>query len=70
VFDPDTKTVAPRPVTTAAFTEDGVRITSGHEAGDLVVTAGAQFMTPGKTVSIARDELAAASFSNTVASTR
>ena len=68
VLNPDTKTVAPRPVTTSAFTDDGVRITSGLEAGDLVVTAGAQFMTPGKTVMIAGDELAAASFSNNVAS--
>ena len=43
----------PRPVETGAFAADGVRIASGLIAGDLVVTAGTQFMTPDKKVRIA-----------------
>lgn len=60
VVDPATRTVAPRRVATAAFADDGVRIADGLRPGDLVVTAGAQFMTPGKRVTLARDEAAGA----------
>jgi RND family efflux transporter MFP subunit len=61
IVDPTTKTVAPRAVTTASFADDGVRIASGLAQGDLVVTAGAQFMTPGKVVALASADGADAS---------
>jgi len=53
VVDPNTATVAPRAVATQAFAPDGVRIAEGLAPGDLVVTAGTQFMTPDKKVRIA-----------------
>jgi RND family efflux transporter MFP subunit len=53
VVDPNTATVAPRAVETQAFAPDGVRIAEGLSPGDLVVTAGTQFMTPDKKVRIA-----------------
>jgi len=52
VVDPAAKTVAPRNVRFDAFAPDGVRISSGLSAGDVVVAAGTQFMTPGKQVRI------------------
>ena len=44
VVEPASKTVHKTPVTTAGMAEDGVRITSGLNPGDLVVVAGAQFL--------------------------
>ncbi len=53
VVDPNNQTVAPRTVETQAFAPDGVRIAQGLAPGELVVTAGTQFMTPDKKVRIA-----------------
>ena len=53
VVDPRTQTVAARTVETGAFAAEEVRISSGLSTGDLVVTAGTQFMTPAKQVRIA-----------------
>ncbi len=50
IVDPVTRTVSPRAVMAASFTNDGVRIAAGLQPGDIVVTAGTQFMTPGQTV--------------------
>ncbi len=44
LVDRQTETVKPRPVTVAGFAGDGVRVTDGLAAGDLVVAAGTQFM--------------------------
>jgi membrane fusion protein, multidrug efflux system len=44
VVEPASKTVRKTPVTAAGMAEDGVRITSGLNPGDLVVVAGAQFL--------------------------
>ena len=60
VVDPAKQTVVPRNVATEAFAADGVRISEGLAAGDLVVTAGTQFMTPDKKVRIADATLLAA----------
>jgi RND family efflux transporter MFP subunit len=50
VVDAGTKTVRRTPVVVAATTDDGVRIASGLNAGDLVVTAGVQFLRDGMRV--------------------
>jgi multidrug efflux pump subunit AcrA (membrane-fusion protein) len=48
--DPETKTVRRVPVTLAGTTDDGIRIAGGLAAGDLVVTAGVQFLRDGMRV--------------------
>jgi RND family efflux transporter MFP subunit len=50
VVDPETKTVRRVPVTLAGTTDDGIRIAGGLAAGDLVVTAGVQFLRDGMRV--------------------
>ena len=60
VVDPASQTVAPRTVATQSFAPDGVRIGEGLSAGELVVSAGTQFMTPDKKVRIAESDLPAA----------
>jgi membrane fusion protein, multidrug efflux system len=47
VVDTDKKTVRRTPVTVAATVDDGVRIAGGLQAGDMVVTAGVQFLRDG-----------------------
>ncbi|RWX79255.1 efflux RND transporter periplasmic adaptor subunit [Neorhizobium lilium] len=44
VVDKDKGTVSSRPIEVADFSDDGVRVTKGLAAGDLVVSAGTQFM--------------------------
>lgn len=44
VVDRDKRTVSARPVTVAEFSDNGVRISKGIATGDLVVSAGTQFM--------------------------
>lgn len=51
----DTSTVAPRVVTTGGVTGSGVKIVSGLRPGDIVVTGGVQFLTPGKKVRLPDD---------------
>lgn len=58
VVDTEKKTVSPRRVETTSFAEDGVRVADGLSPGEWIVTAGAQFMTPGKAVRL--DEKTAA----------
>jgi RND family efflux transporter MFP subunit len=50
VVDATTKTVRRTPVVVAATTADGIKIASGLNAGDLVVTAGVQFLRDGMRV--------------------
>lgn len=53
-------TVAPRDVVLGAVAPDGVRILSGLKPGDMVVTAGTQFLTPGRKVRLDAPVAAAA----------
>jgi RND family efflux transporter MFP subunit len=50
VVDTDRKTVRKTQVTVAATAQEGVRIAGGLSAGDLVVTAGVQFLRDGMRV--------------------
>jgi RND family efflux transporter MFP subunit len=50
VVDPATATVQPREVELGAVAPEGVRIRSGLAAGDVIVTAGTQFLVPGRKV--------------------
>ncbi len=50
VVDATTKTVRKTPVVVAATTDHGIKIASGLNAGDLVVTAGVQFLRDGMRV--------------------
>lgn len=50
VVDRVTSTVAPRFITQTGVTDQGVKISSGVQAGDIVVTAGVQFLSEGKKV--------------------
>jgi membrane fusion protein, multidrug efflux system len=50
VVDPTNKAVHKAPVSVGGIAEDGVRITDGLHAGQLVVTAGVQFLRDGMRV--------------------
>jgi RND family efflux transporter MFP subunit len=50
VVDPEMKTVRRTPVAIAGTADEGVRIAGGLNAGDLVVTAGVQFLRDGMRV--------------------
>ncbi|TBW40956.1 efflux RND transporter periplasmic adaptor subunit [Siculibacillus lacustris] len=50
VVDRATATVDPRPVTLGAVVPEGVGVVAGLKRGDMVVTAGVQFLVPGKKV--------------------
>jgi multidrug efflux system membrane fusion protein len=53
-------TVHSRPVRIADFTADGVRIAEGLKPGDVVVSAGTQFMAEGLKVKHGAGQLSAA----------
>ena len=53
VVDPSTSQVRMKPVTVGQFREDGVSITGGLAAGDVVVTAGVHKLRAGQAVRIA-----------------
>lgn len=55
VVDPKTSQVKLRAVTIGPFREDGVVVTKGLEAGELVVTAGVHKLRGGETVRVARN---------------
>jgi RND family efflux transporter MFP subunit len=59
VVDPANKTVRKTDVALAGTAEDGVRIASGLNAGDWVVTAGVQFLRAGMRVRLPGERLAA-----------
>ena len=59
VVDPANKTVRKTDVTLAGTAEDGVRIASGLNAGDWVVTAGVQFLRDGMRVRLPGERQAA-----------
>jgi RND family efflux transporter MFP subunit len=50
LVDPKNQTVQPREVAIAQFREDGVLVTSGLTAGELVVIAGVHTLVPGQVV--------------------
>lgn len=52
VVDRGTETVSARKVRVASTTTDGVRIAEGLAPGDIVVTAGTQFLSEGKKVRV------------------
>lgn len=52
VVDPRTSKVNLRPVTVAAYREDGATIATGLKAGEVVVTAGAHKLLAGETVRV------------------
>jgi RND family efflux transporter MFP subunit len=54
VVDPDTGVVRSKSVTVGQYREDGVSITGGLAAGDVVVTAGVHKLRAGQTVRIAQ----------------
>jgi membrane fusion protein, multidrug efflux system len=60
VVDATTKTVRKTPVRIAATTDDGIRIAGGLNAGDLVVTAGVQFLRDGMRVRLPGEHAQAA----------
>ncbi|MDX2263542.1 MAG: efflux RND transporter periplasmic adaptor subunit [Hyphomicrobiales bacterium] len=53
IVDPATNTVAPREVTLGDLADDGVRVLSNLTEGEIIVSAGVQFLTPGQQVRIA-----------------
>jgi multidrug efflux pump subunit AcrA (membrane-fusion protein) len=59
VVDTASATVTPRTVTLGRVAPDGVRVLDGLKPGDRVVTAGVQFLTPGKKVALPADTAAA-----------
>ena len=52
VVDPQSSKVNLRPVTVAAYREDGAAIATGLKAGEIVVTAGAHKLLAGETVRV------------------
>ena len=50
VVDPENKRVRKTPVTLGGTTEDGIRINGGLQAGEMVVSAGVQFLHDGMQV--------------------
>jgi multidrug efflux pump subunit AcrA (membrane-fusion protein) len=52
VADRSSLKVAPRKVTIAGLTDNGVKVASGLRPGDIVVTGGVQFLKPGKKVKL------------------
>ena len=58
VVDPRTSKVQLRPVTVGAYREDGVTVTAGLQAGEVVVTAGVHKLLAGQTVRVESDAIA------------
>jgi multidrug efflux system membrane fusion protein len=50
IYDPQSRTVALRPVTVAQFREDGIVVASGLSGGEWIVAAGVNKLQPGQTV--------------------
>lgn len=59
VVDPKTSQVSLRPVSVGQFREDGVTVTKGLEAGEIVVTAGVHKLRGGEVVRLAQSSAAA-----------
>jgi RND family efflux transporter MFP subunit len=53
VIDLKTRAVSPRPITVDRYETGKVIVRNGLEPGEIVVTAGAQFLRPNQTVEIA-----------------
>lgn len=61
VADRVSSTVAPRFITTGGVTDRGVKIVSGLQAGEIVITGGVQFLTAGKKVRLPQEVVKTAS---------
>lgn len=61
VADRSSLKVAPRKVTIAGLTDNGVKIASGLRPGEIVVTGGVQFLKPGKKVKLPKAVMKTAS---------
>ncbi len=61
VVDREKRTVRRTPVTVAGPAADGVRVAGGLEAGDMVVTAGVQFLRDGMRVRLPGERTAKSS---------
>ena len=59
VADQDSQTVRRREVLPEGVTEDGVRVKSGIAPGEIVVTAGVQFLKDGMKVRLAKEFMTA-----------
>lgn len=55
VVEPGTRIVRKRPVTLAAAAPEGIRLAGGVRPGEIVVTAGVQFLSDGMKVRLAAD---------------
>jgi multidrug efflux pump subunit AcrA (membrane-fusion protein) len=55
-FDPDTGTVSSREVETGEMTRGGVQIVQGIRPGEILVSAGADFLEEGQKVRVVRDQ--------------
>jgi membrane fusion protein, multidrug efflux system len=55
IVEPASRTVRKKPVTLAATAPEGVRVASGLEPGEIVVTAGVQFLRDGMKVRLPAD---------------
>ncbi|HUL57133.1 MAG TPA: efflux transporter periplasmic adaptor subunit, partial [Usitatibacter sp.] len=64
IVDPATSRVKLRPVNVGQYREDGVTITSGLNAGDVVVTAGVHKLRADQPVRLADSSAPAAQASN------
>ncbi|MGO6901508.1 efflux RND transporter periplasmic adaptor subunit, partial [Rhizobium ruizarguesonis] len=64
--DRDTATVHGRDIKVADFTGDGVHVTEGLDTGDLVVSAGTQFMSENLKVKVPDQQSALAATDQTV----
>ncbi|MDO5581405.1 MAG: efflux RND transporter periplasmic adaptor subunit [Planctomycetia bacterium] len=57
LVDPKTKTVKAREIKLGTFSEDGVVVESGLNDGDLIVVAGARFLSNGQKIRLEKQEL-------------
>jgi membrane fusion protein, multidrug efflux system len=56
LFDPKSRTVTPKGITIERYAGDEIVLSEGVAPGDMVVTAGIQFLYPGQVVEIAKHE--------------
>jgi len=61
VVDAEKRTVRRTPVTVAGTANDGVKVSGGIKAGDMVVTAGVQFLRDGMRVRLPGERTAKSS---------
>jgi multidrug efflux pump subunit AcrA (membrane-fusion protein) len=55
IVDPRTNTVSLRPIVVDAYLKDRIIVASGLNSGDVVVTAGVQYLRPQQKVALANE---------------